>query len=92
METPTEVVAYVALPGVEIADVRVSAENGVLLLCGQRRRPPEWRSAGLLCVELPWGPFERRVKIPEGCTLARQQAMQGYLVIHLRKPAPEKTP
>lgn len=89
IETEAEIVAYVALPGVEISEVKISAENGVLVLWGQRNRPPEWRDAGILRLELPWGAFERRIKIPDGCTLVKKLAVQGYLVIHLKKPVPE---
>lgn len=89
IETEAEIVAYVALPGVEISEVKISAENGVLALSGHRQRPPEWHHAGILRLELPWGAFERRVRIPDGCTLVKQRAVQGYLVIHLKKPEPE---
>ena len=89
IETEAEIIAYVALPGVKISEVRISAENGVLALWGQRHRPPEWRDAGILRLELPWGAFERRIKIPDGCTLLKKRAVQGYLVIHLKKPVPE---
>ncbi|WP_170067236.1 MULTISPECIES: Hsp20/alpha crystallin family protein [Roseovarius] len=89
IETRTEIVAYVALPGVEAADVTVTAQDDMLILCGERQRPPEWREAGLLRVELPWGPFQRRVRIPAGCQLVKRQSFHGYLVIHLKKPASE---
>jgi len=89
IETEAEIVAYVALPGVEISDVKISAEDGVLALWGQRPRPPEWRRAGILRLELPWGAFKRRVPIPDGCKLVKRKAVQGYLMIHLKKPEPE---
>lgn len=89
IETEAEIVAYVALPGVEISDVNISVENGVLSLWGHRQRPEEWRNAGILRLELPWGVFGRRVKVPEGCAFIKRRAVQGYLVIHLKKPVPE---
>lgn len=89
IETSTEVVVFVALPGVEISDVTITAEDGVLVLWGERPRPPEWREADILRIELPWGPFQRRVRIPAGCQLVKRQAVRGHLVIHLQKPAPE---
>lgn len=89
IETPSEVVAYVALPGVDTSEVEVTTEERMLVLSGRRNRPPEWRSAGLLRVELPWGPFERRVQIPRGCRLVKRMALQGYLVVHLRKAGSE---
>lgn len=89
IETEEEVLAYVALPGVNISDVKIFAENGVLALRGQRQRPPEWRQAAIIRLELPWGKFERRVKIPDGCTFEKRRAVRGYLVIHLKKPVLE---
>ena len=89
IETQSEVVAYVALPGVDMSDVKISVENGVLALWGQRHRPAEWRDAGILRLELPWGAFGRRVKVPDGCSFVKQSVVQGYLVIHLKKPVLE---
>lgn len=86
IETETEVLAYVALPGVDIATVEVQAEGATLVIRGDRPRPSEWKSAAILRLELPWGPFQRQVRVPRGCALAGQEAMDGHLVVRLTKP------
>lgn len=92
IETETEVLVYVALPGVDIASVEIRAEGTTLVVRGERPRPSEWASAAILRMELPWGPFQRQVRVPRGCALASQEAMHGHLVVRLTKPrkaAPE---
>ena len=48
IETDTEVLAYVAVPGVDISTVEIETENGTLVVRGERQRPAEWVSAGIL--------------------------------------------
>lgn len=92
IETDTEVLAYVAVPGVDVSSVEVTAESGTLVVRGERQRPPEWMSAGILRLELPWGPFQRQVRVPAGCTLTSREAVRGYLIIRLAKPKPDVAP
>ncbi|MDU8945787.1 Hsp20/alpha crystallin family protein [Rhodophyticola sp. MJ-SS7] len=86
IETENEVLAYIALPGVDISSVEVTAESGTLVVRGERVRPPERMSAAILRLELPWGPFRRQVSVPGGCTVTSREAERGYLVIRLAKP------
>ena len=87
IETGTEVLAYVAVPGVDVSTVEIETENGTLVVRGERRRPIEWVSAGILRLELPWGPFRREVRVPTGCRLSSRETANGYLIIRLAKPA-----
>lgn len=91
IETETEVVAYVAVPGVDVSTVQVETDDGTLRIRGERQRPTEWVSAGFLRLELPWGPFLRKVPVPTGCKLSSREAVRGYLVIRLSKPAGDAT-
>ena len=86
IETETEVLAYVAVPGVDASAVEIETENGKLVVRGERQRPDEWVSAGILRLELPWGPFRREVRVPTGCRLRSREAVRGYLIIRLAKP------
>lgn len=87
IETETEVVAYVAVPGVEVSTVEIETDEGTLRVRGVRQRPAEWVSAGILRLELPWGPFRREVRVPTGCRLSSLKAVRGYLIIRLAKPS-----
>jgi HSP20 family molecular chaperone IbpA len=91
IETRTEILAYVALPGVDAATIEVSKKGDTLVIRGERPRPLEWASAGILRLELPWGPFERQVSVPRGCEMASREEVRGHLVIRLTKPE-EDTP
>ncbi|PNG27410.1 Hsp20/alpha crystallin family protein [Methylocella silvestris] len=86
VETDREVFALAALPGVDPKDIRVTIENGALVIAGERLLPPEFRTAEIHRLELPQGRFERTVPLPPGRYEVRQPSMQnGCLAIVLRK-------
>lgn len=92
IETETEVLAYVAVPGVDVSTVEIETKDATLVVRGERERPAEWVSAGILRLELPWGPFRREVRVPPGCRLSSREVVRGYLIVRLAKPtggAPE---
>lgn len=86
IETEDEVVVLAALPGVDPQEVHVAIVDGALLIAGRRVLPPELRHAAIHQVELPQGPFERRVAIPPRTYDAvRRSNVNGCLVVHLHK-------
>ncbi len=85
IETATELVAYVVLPGVDPASVEIEVAGGALTLRGLRTRPPELTSSSILRLELPWGRFERRVTIPDVPYRVTRETAPGCLVVRLAK-------
>ncbi|QEW23438.1 Hsp20/alpha crystallin family protein (plasmid) [Paracoccaceae bacterium] len=85
IETETELLAVVALPGVDAASVDVEVAQGRLRIRGNRSRPAELRGAAILRMELPWGPFERQVAVPNRAYHVSREAVRGCLLIRLRK-------
>jgi HSP20 family protein len=87
LETESEVLALVALPGVDAASVEAVIDNGELVIAGARTYPPELRTATIHRLELPQGRFYRRVRLPAGRYNAnvRRVVADGCLVVTLQK-------
>ena len=86
LETEREVIALVALPGVNPEQVKVTVEGNELVFAGTRVLPAELGSAVIHRLELPQGRFERRVRLPAGrYNAVRRSAADGCLVITLEK-------
>lgn len=86
LETENEVLALVALPGVDIENAEAVIEGSELVIAGTRVLPKELRTAMIHRLELPQGRFYRRVRLPAGrYTGVRRAVAAGCLVITLQK-------
>jgi len=86
LETETEVLALVALPGVEAEAVQAAIEDGDLVIAGTRVLPDQLRTAVIHRLELPQGRFYRRLRLPAGrYSTVRRSVAAGCLVISLQK-------
>ncbi|HEX4410784.1 MAG TPA: Hsp20/alpha crystallin family protein [Xanthobacteraceae bacterium] len=86
LETEYEVLALVALPGVDADSAQAVIEDGDLVIAGTRGVPPELRTAVIHRLELPQGRFYRRVRLPAGrYSDVRRSVVAGCLVISLQK-------
>ncbi len=86
LETEREVLALVALPGVDADKAQAVIEDGDLVIAGTRVLPPELRTATIHRLELPQGHFYRRVRLPAGrYSTVRRAIVAGCLVITLQK-------
>jgi HSP20 family molecular chaperone IbpA len=86
IETENEVLALVALPGVDIENAQAVIEEGDLVIAGTRTLPVELRTATIHRLELPQGRFYRRLRLPAGrYSAVRRAAANGCLMIALQK-------
>jgi HSP20 family protein len=86
LETEHEVLALVALPGVDAESAQAVIENGDLVIAGTRVLPPELRTANIHRLELPQGRYYRRLRLPAGrYSAVRRTVANGCLVISLQK-------
>jgi HSP20 family molecular chaperone IbpA len=86
LETEFEVLALVALPGVDADKAQAAIEDGDLVIAGTRVLPVELRTATIHRLELPQGRFYRRVRLPAGrYSDVRRAVVAGCLVITLQK-------
>jgi HSP20 family protein len=81
-EEPPSFTVVVELAGVDPDDVEVATANGVLLIRGVRRRTTQQR---VVHMEVDYGPFERRVSIPDPVDAEAAEALyvHGLLVVTL---------
>jgi len=86
LETDYEVLALVALPGVDADSAQAVIEDGDLVIAGTRTMPAAWRTAVIHRLELPQGRFYRRVRLPAGrYSNVSRAVVAGCLVITLQK-------
>jgi HSP20 family molecular chaperone IbpA len=86
LETEFEVLALVALPGVNVEDAQAVIEDGELVIAGTRTYPPALRTATIHRLELPQGRFYRRLRLPAGrYSTVRRAVVDGCLVVTLQK-------
>jgi HSP20 family protein len=91
LETEFEVLALVALPGVNPDSVETVIDNGELVIGGARTYPPALRTAVIHRLELPQGRFYRRLRLPPGrYSSVRRAVVDGCLLITLQKAGPNR--
>ena len=86
LETESEVLVLVALPGVVPDDAQALIEDGDLVIAGTRVVPEQLRTATIHRLELPQGRFYRRLRLPAGRYAGvRRAAAAGCLIVTLQK-------
>jgi HSP20 family protein len=85
-ETADSLRIVVALPGVEIQDVDLAVEQDVLVISGIRHLPAVARGAAIQRLEIPYGRFERQVRLPAGrFEVGHPELARGCVFITLAK-------
>jgi HSP20 family protein len=85
LETDSELLIFIALPGVDPNQVEAVIDNGTLVVTGRRVLPPELRNARIHRLELPQGRFERRIALPLGRYAVSRFAAYGCVALRLSK-------
>ncbi len=75
------------LPGVKPEDVKISLENGVLTICGQKHQVAEEKTERVHRYERTYGSFERSFRVPESVDADKIRAgfENGVLTVTLPK-------
>lgn len=87
METNEEFQIRAELPGVEKKDVKLSVENGVLLISGHREQEKEEKGKRYHKIERAYGNFARSFTVPEAVDPEKVTAdfKNGLLTVRLPK-------
>lgn len=93
MEAENEYLIRVDLPGVELKDIDVAVEDGMLVMKGERKEEREEKKEGYHRFERFVGSFYRELPLPAGVDADRitAEAQKGVVSIHLPKK-PEVKP
>ncbi len=84
-ETNYEFKIIIALPGVAPEHLNIMLEDDHLIIDGQRHLPDS-SQAYIRRLEIPYGRFERRIKLPtERFEIGTSELVNGCLLISLRK-------
>ncbi|WP_343657213.1 Hsp20/alpha crystallin family protein [Paraburkholderia caribensis] len=76
----------VALPGVRPDQVNLTLEGGTLIVVAERNLPQGFAAGAVHCMEIPYGRFERHIRLPAGhFRLARRNAEHGCLLLELER-------
>ena len=85
-EDEREIVIIVALPGVPADRVEVTIESGALVVRAESPPPLSASCRAVRQLEIPYGYFERRLRLPEVALEAgTPQVADGCLILRLRK-------
>jgi HSP20 family protein len=90
-ETNQEYLIRAALPAVKKEDVKVTVQDGMLTLSGERQQQEEQKDEQFHKVETLYGSFSRSFALPEAVDEARisAESKDGVLTIHVPKSKTE---
>ena len=86
-ETEKEYVIRAALPAVKKEDVRVTVDQGMITIEGERKQEKEDKNERFHRVESFYGAFSRSFSLPENANAdaIRCESKDGVLVVHIPK-------
>ncbi len=88
-ETETDYLIKAELPEVSKEDVKVTVDENVIMISGERRKEAEHKDEKVHRVESFYGRFERSFRLPEDADISAIQAESRNGVLKVRVP---KTP
>ncbi len=88
-ENNEEFVVLAAIAGVQIKDLDISVEKELMVIKGDRQSPHETDNK-FFFQECYWGPFSRKIVLPENIdtTAAKAEMNKGMLTVRIPKMAP----
>ena len=88
-ETAEAYLIQLEVPGVGAGDIDVDLANNILTIVGEKRRPYEANSTRMYRIERGYGPFERKVQLPEDIDPDAVEATleKGVLTLRIAKRA-----
>lgn len=92
IENDKEYLIKAELPGVKKEDVKITVENGVITLSGERKQEKESKEDNELRVERFYGAFSRSFVLPDDANSEgiRAESKDGVLSIHIPKTESKK--
>ena len=86
-ETDTEYLIRAELPAVKKEDVRITLDEGLLTISGERRQKTEEKKEKMHRVETVYGKFSRSFTLPDNADAAniRAESKDGVITVHVAK-------
>jgi HSP20 family protein len=87
-EKDGKLTVHADLPGMKQEDVKVTVEEGMLTIAGERQHQHEHEQGGVYRCEREYGSFRRRIALPEGVNPDSIQASFEQGVLEVTMPVP----
>ncbi|OGZ78135.1 MAG: hypothetical protein A2358_02175 [Candidatus Staskawiczbacteria bacterium RIFOXYB1_FULL_37_44] len=91
-ETGAEFVVSSAIAGVQIKDLDISLEKDMMVIKGTRCDPHEHNDKKYFYQECYWGPFSRKIILPENIDIDKADAQMDKGVLTIKIPKNETAP
>jgi HSP20 family protein len=90
-ETNSAFVVLAAIAGVQIKDIDISLEKEMMIIKGNRCDPHEHPDKKYFYQECYWGPFSRKIILPENIKIDDADAKMDKGVLTIKIPKEENT-
>jgi len=88
-ETPSDFVVLAAIAGIQIKDLDISLEKDMMVIKGHRTHPEEGEEKKYFYQECYWGPFSRKIVLPENVNIDNADAQMDKGVLTIKIPKEE---
>ena len=88
-ETGAEFVVSAAIAGVQIKDIDISLEKDMMIISGDRPNPHSHPDKKYFYQECHWGPFSRKVILPEQIDIDQADAQMDHGILTIKIPKTE---
>jgi HSP20 family protein len=90
-ETDDEFLVRAELPAVKKEDVRITVDDGMLTISGERKQKTEEKKERMHRVETVYGKFSRSFSLPDNVDTAsiRAESKDGVITVHVAKTRSE---
>lgn len=85
-ETNSEFVVLAAIAGIQIKDIDISLEKEMLIIRGNRQSPHLDIDKKYFFQECYWGPFSRKIVLPENINISQAAAEMDKGVLTIKIP------
>ncbi|HCC59727.1 MAG: hypothetical protein A2402_02680 [Candidatus Staskawiczbacteria bacterium RIFOXYC1_FULL_37_43] len=85
-ETDVDFVVLAAIAGIQIKDIDISLEKDMMVIKGSRPDPHENSNKKYFYQECYWGPFSRKIVLPENIDIDKADAQMDKGVLSIKIP------
>jgi len=85
-ETNSDFVVLAAIAGIQIKDIDISLEKDMMVIKGSRCDPHEHSNKKYFYQECFWGPFSRKIVLPENIDIDKADAQMDKGVLSIKIP------
>jgi len=90
-ETGAEFVVSTAIAGIQIKDLDISLEKDMMIIKGNRCDPNDNPDRKYFYQECYWGPFSRKIVLPENIDIDKADAQMDKGVLTIKIPKNEES-